>query len=261
MATSRPSRGSRRCRVRPRPHELEIQEPPDPLEISVVVGHEHTAGFATRQRQQHVVGERLGHPRELQPFLAGHLGQHVAGPVPRGRRRCDRPIGALIDPEHMAIQRPQVPGTANPCSQLLGDHDAQVLERSKDAMELRRASLATRSRKAEMNNWVSRTYFRDRRLTARGLATLSRRRAWTWCLRRDRAGTPQVRAHARWFRSRWQRQAPALPPSAWRAEGDRFGGPCDPEAPCDFGSMSSTRVECTCQAIPESNPGRDRRVI
>jgi hypothetical protein len=105
------------------------------LKVSFVLGHENTAGFSAREREQDVIRERFRGAGNFQSFLPGHFCEQVSGFVPSTLRRRDCSIRSLKDVDDVPFQRLSVLGPLHASPQLLGDDHTEVLKRRKEAME------------------------------------------------------------------------------------------------------------------------------
>jgi hypothetical protein len=120
----------------PRLHVVELSKAPNPLKVPFVVGHENTAGFSAREREQDVIGERFRDAGNFQSFLSRHFCEQIPGSVPGIGRRRDCSIRSLKDFEDVPLQRPPILGPLHAGPQLLGDDHAEMLKRRKGTMEL-----------------------------------------------------------------------------------------------------------------------------
>src|SRR2546427_6231198 len=94
----------------PRLYEVELNKASNPLKIPFVVGHENTAGFSAREREQDVIRERLRDAGNRQSFLSRHFCEQISGSVPGIGRRRDCSIRSLKDHEDVPFQRLPVSG-------------------------------------------------------------------------------------------------------------------------------------------------------
>ena len=152
---------------------IEGHIPADPLEVPLVLGHEHAARLATRQRQQDIVRERLDHAAELESLLSCHVREQIARTMPdtgRGRRR---PPGSLEHAEDVAFERLPVPVPPHAGSQdFLGDDDTEILERREGSMESLQSLIGRRvAKRVDEELSVEYKYLCVVRVTARGLET------------------------------------------------------------------------------------------
>ena len=136
------SRNTRRHRAKsghpiagPGLHEVELNKASNPLKIPFVLGHEHTAGFSAREREQDVIRERFRDTGNFQSFLPRHFCEQISGFVPSTLRRRDCSIRSLIDLEDVPFQRPPVLGPLHASPQLLGNDHTEMLKMRKSAME------------------------------------------------------------------------------------------------------------------------------
>ena len=74
------------------------------MEITLVPGHEHTAGLTTGQRQQDIIRERLRHAADLESLLSGHVRQEITRTVSGARRGRKRPSGSLDDARPLRVR-------------------------------------------------------------------------------------------------------------------------------------------------------------
>jgi hypothetical protein len=119
----------------PRLHEVELNNASNPLKIPFVVGHENTAGFSAREREQDIIRERFRDAGNFQSVLSRHFCEQISGSVPGIGRRCDCSIRSLKDFEDVPFQRLPVSGPAHTSPQFLGDDHTEMLKRRKGAME------------------------------------------------------------------------------------------------------------------------------
>jgi hypothetical protein len=120
----------------PRLHVVELNEASNPLKILFVVGHENTAGFAAREREQDVIGECFRDAGNFQSLQSRHFCEHISRSVPGTGRRRDCSIRSLKNLEDVPLQRLPIFGSLDASPQLLGDDHVEVLERRKGAMKL-----------------------------------------------------------------------------------------------------------------------------
>ena len=106
------------------------------MKIPFVVGHENTAGFSAREREQDVIRERFRDAGNFQSFLSRHVCEHISGSVPGIGRRRDCSIRLLKDFEDVPFQRLPILGPLHASPQLLGDDHTEMLRRRKGTMEL-----------------------------------------------------------------------------------------------------------------------------
>lgn len=119
----------------PRLHEVELNKASNPLKIPFVVGHEHTAGFSAREREQDVIRERFRDAGGFQSFLSRYLCEQVPRSVPGIGRRRDCSIRSLKDLEDVPFQGLPGMGALHASPQLLGDDDAEMFKGRKGTME------------------------------------------------------------------------------------------------------------------------------
>jgi hypothetical protein len=120
----------------PRLHDVELNEASNPLKIPLVVGHENTAGFSAREREQDVIRERFRDAGNFQSFLSRHSCEQISGSVPGIGRRRDCSIRSLKDLEDVPFQRLPILGPLDASPQFLGDDYTEVLKGRKDSVEL-----------------------------------------------------------------------------------------------------------------------------
>jgi hypothetical protein len=116
-------------------YEVELYETSNPLKVSLIVGHEHTAGFSTRECEQDIIRERFRETGDFESLSTRHFCEQVPRSMPGISRRRDCPIRSLEDLEDVPLQRLPVPGPSHTSPQLLGDDHAEMLKRRKGAME------------------------------------------------------------------------------------------------------------------------------
>jgi hypothetical protein len=122
--------------ARPGWYEFKCRESANAREIAFVLGYQHASRFAARQRQQHIVPERLRDTGRFQPFGSRQLRQQIARLMPGVCRRGDRAICPLEYVDEVLLEQPAILGSSSSGSQFLRDDDTEVLERSKGAMEI-----------------------------------------------------------------------------------------------------------------------------
>jgi hypothetical protein len=86
-------------------YEVELYETSNPLKVLLIVGHEHTAGFSTRECEQDVIREPFRETGDFEPLLSRHFGEQVPRSMPGIGRRRDYPIRSLEDFEDVPLQR------------------------------------------------------------------------------------------------------------------------------------------------------------
>lgn len=64
-------------------NKFEFDVSADALKVAHVIRDQHAAGFATGEREQHVVREGLGDAGKLKSFFHRHRRQHIARAMPR----------------------------------------------------------------------------------------------------------------------------------------------------------------------------------